>query len=221
MGVAYVDLLRCTIFSADNRHAVLAAAEASLVKALSLAPDHAFAHSCLGIVQAMTNRATQGIAECERALALIQTRLALIRRSALLRLSLDTLRKRKRTYKRRFVSVRAISSAHVWITLVGAAKLALYRDEEAVAWLRRAIETNRNYPNAHLWLAAALAHLGQLSEAGAQPKLGSRLIRRSRSHVTERAHRATIQFILPSASGFLKACARRGCRRNERSAIFS
>ena len=47
-----------------------AAAEATLMKALSLAPEHASAHLCLGGVQIQTNRAAQGIAECERALAL-------------------------------------------------------------------------------------------------------------------------------------------------------
>jgi len=39
VGVAFVDYLRCATFSADNRDAVLAAAEANLLKALSLAPD--------------------------------------------------------------------------------------------------------------------------------------------------------------------------------------
>ena len=37
---------------------------------LSLAPNHAMAHYLLGIVQIFTNRAAQGIAQCERALAL-------------------------------------------------------------------------------------------------------------------------------------------------------
>ena len=54
----------------DDRAARLAAAEAALIKALSLAPNHALAHLLLGIVQIFTNRAAQGIAECERALAL-------------------------------------------------------------------------------------------------------------------------------------------------------
>jgi hypothetical protein len=35
-----------------------------------------------------------------------------------------------------------------------------------------AIETNRNYPLAHLWLAAALAHLGRLSEARSAAQAG-------------------------------------------------
>ena len=41
-----------------------------MIKALSLAPRHASAHALLGVAQVMTNRAAQGIAECEQALAL-------------------------------------------------------------------------------------------------------------------------------------------------------
>jgi TolB-like protein/class 3 adenylate cyclase len=54
----------------DDWKAHLAAAEAASTRALSLAPNHARAHSVLGLVQSFTNRAVQGIAECERALAL-------------------------------------------------------------------------------------------------------------------------------------------------------
>ena len=45
-------------------------AERTLTEVLSMAPQHAFAHAILGLVQIVTNRAAQGIAECERALAL-------------------------------------------------------------------------------------------------------------------------------------------------------
>jgi tetratricopeptide (TPR) repeat protein len=62
--------------------------------------------------------------------------------------------------------------AHVWMAVAGIAKLVLCRDEEAIAWLRRAIEANRNYPMAHLWLAVALAHLGRLTEARAAAQAG-------------------------------------------------
>jgi tetratricopeptide (TPR) repeat protein len=44
-------------------------------------------------------------------------------------------------------------SAHRWMITAGGAKLYLDRDEEAVSWFRRAIETNRNYPLAHFFLA--------------------------------------------------------------------
>jgi tetratricopeptide (TPR) repeat protein len=54
----------------------------------------------------------------------------------------------------------------------GAAKLHLRADEEAVAWLGRSIESNRNWPLAHFFLAAALANLGRLKEAGAAAQAG-------------------------------------------------
>jgi tetratricopeptide (TPR) repeat protein len=69
VAAGWIDFYRATLF-VDNRAALLAAAEASMAKALSLAPDHAFAHACLGNVLMNTNRATEGIAECERALVL-------------------------------------------------------------------------------------------------------------------------------------------------------
>jgi tetratricopeptide (TPR) repeat protein len=70
VGLARVDAgvgLGCF---ADDRRAHLAAAEATLVKALSLAPNYAGAHLVLGAVQIHTNRAAQGMAESKRALAL-------------------------------------------------------------------------------------------------------------------------------------------------------
>ena len=54
----------------DDRSARLAAAEATLIKALSIAPQHARAQAILGILQISTNRAAQGIAKCEHALVL-------------------------------------------------------------------------------------------------------------------------------------------------------
>ena len=70
VGMARVDASTGASFMTDDRAAHLAAAETTLIKALSMAPQHALAHVVLGIVQIVTNRAAQGIAECERALAL-------------------------------------------------------------------------------------------------------------------------------------------------------
>jgi tetratricopeptide (TPR) repeat protein len=46
------------------------------------------------------------------------------------------------------------------------------KEEEAIAWLRRSIETNRNYPMSHFFLAAALARLGLLPEACSEVRTG-------------------------------------------------
>ena len=55
--------------------------------------------------------------------------------------------------------------AYIWMTFTGMAKNCLGSWEQAVAWLRRAIEANRNYPVAFFHLAAALGQLGRLDEA--------------------------------------------------------
>ena len=39
--------------------------------------------------------------------------------------------------------------AYIWMTIAGLAKIHLGSWEQAVAWFRRAIEANRNYPRAY------------------------------------------------------------------------
>ena len=58
------------------------------------------------------------------------------------------------------------------LAMVGFAKDYLGRYEEAVAWQRRSIDANPNYPNSHFHLAIALAHLGRLEEARAAARVG-------------------------------------------------
>jgi hypothetical protein len=50
--------------------------------------------------------------------------------------------------------------------------MQLGADAEAVEWLRRSIETNRNFALTHFHLAAALGLLGALDEARAAAKVG-------------------------------------------------
>ena len=56
--------------------------------------------------------------------------------------------------------------------MIGFAKLQITADAEDVVWFRRSIETNRNYPLAHLALGAALALLGSQEDAKASTKVG-------------------------------------------------
>ena len=55
---------------------------------------------------------------------------------------------------------------------LGRAKIQLGADAEAVDWLRRSIETNRNLPITYFTLAAALTSLDALEEARAAVKKG-------------------------------------------------
>jgi TolB-like protein len=70
VGHAHVDAISAGSFVTDDRSGGFSVAETTLIKALSLVPEHAQAHMLLGFVQISTNRAAQGIAECEQALSL-------------------------------------------------------------------------------------------------------------------------------------------------------
>ena len=67
------------------------------------------------------------------------------------------------------------TNAYHWMVSVGVAKQALGADAEAVLWLRRAIESNRNFALGHFFLAGALAKFGQLEEAKISAAEGLRL----------------------------------------------
>jgi TolB-like protein/tetratricopeptide (TPR) repeat protein len=172
VGAAGVDVAFAAGVLTDEDFARFAAAEADLTKALSLDPNHAVAHLLLGAVKMYTNRAAEGIAECEQALALdrnLATAHGLIGNA-------------------KYVSGRGgETEAHInealrlsprdtfaflWIAEVGLSKAQLGADTDAVSWLRRSLEANRNYPVAHFHLASALAWLGELDAARASVQAG-------------------------------------------------
>jgi Flp pilus assembly protein TadD len=81
---------------------------------------------------------------------------------------------------------------------LGRAKMQLGSDAEAVDWLRRSIETNRNFPLTHFHLAAALGLLGAVDEARAAAKVGLTLnpgftIRRFRAAAKSSDHPAYLK----------------------------
>ena len=58
------------------------------------------------------------------------------------------------------------------MTSAGVANNYLGLYDQAVAWFRRSIEANRNYPHPYFVLGAALAQLGRLDEARSAVKAG-------------------------------------------------
>ncbi len=155
----------------DDWIAHLTAAEVALTRALSLAPNHAQAHSVLGLVQSFTNP-VQGIAECERALALDHN---LADAHAFIGLAKFFLGRGEETEAHIREALRLSprdTNAYRWFMFVGLAKLFLGADVEAVVWLRRSIEANRNHPVTHCYLAAALSLLGSPDKARAAAQAG-------------------------------------------------
>jgi TolB-like protein len=158
-------------FVADPAGA-FAAAEAKLTRALSSFPDHARGHAYLGYVEVLTKRAAEGIAECEHALALDRN---LADAHAVIGLGKIFTGRAEEAEAHIGEALRLSPrdpSAYVWLSEAGIAKNHLGECEQAVLWCRRAIEANRNYPEAHFHLAAALARIGRLDEAHSAVKAG-------------------------------------------------
>jgi tetratricopeptide (TPR) repeat protein len=186
VGTAGVDFLSAALWFTDDRAARLEGAEATLTKVLSRAPNHAYAHYLLGLVQIFTNRAAEGIAKCEHALVLDRN---LATAHAVIGTGKYGAGRAEETESHVLEALRLSprdTLAYTWMVTAGVANLFLGRGEEAVAWLLRSIDANRNYPLSHFYLAAAHAHLGRMSEAQAAAKAGLALnptftIRRYRS----------------------------------------
>ena len=156
----------------DDPEPTLAAAEASLLKALALSPNHAPAHSTMGYLLCRSNRAPRAIEHLERALMIDPNRAN----------AHDLL-----GYAQIFIGRAEETEAHVmevlrlsprdawlqsWFLHAGTAKTFLGQFEEALPWLRKSIDANRNMPWAYFYLAACLAHLGRLEEARREVKAG-------------------------------------------------
>jgi TolB-like protein/class 3 adenylate cyclase/Flp pilus assembly protein TadD len=171
IGSAVVDTVEGVTLAA-NPLAAFTAAETKLTKALSQVPDNPQGHMWLGFVEIWTRRAAQGIARCEHALELDQN---LATAYFLIGYGKPFVGRAEETEsyiaKALRLSPRDIG-ANAWLFTVGTAKAGLGNYEQAVGWLQRSIEANRNFPHAHFFLASALAHLGRLEEARASVKAG-------------------------------------------------
>jgi TolB-like protein/Flp pilus assembly protein TadD len=169
---AYVDVQKAIFIQSKDRAAQLAGTEAALTKVLSLAPEYAFAHTCLGWLQIVTNRAVQGIAECEQALVLARNLVTAHAHIGLGKISIGRSEETEAHIQEALRLSPRDTYAYTWMSIAGYAKLSLGSDEEAVIRYRRSIEMNRNEPLAHFHLAAALAHLDRLDEARSAVQAG-------------------------------------------------
>jgi tetratricopeptide (TPR) repeat protein len=190
VGIAAVDATSAGFFIVNDRDARLAAAEATLIKALTMSPEHARAHMFLGGVLVVTKRAAQGIRERERALALDRNLADAHGFIGCAKVLIGRGEEAEAHIQDAFRLSPRDTGAHRWMHFAGLAKLTLGADAEAVAWLRRCLEANRNYPLAHFHLAGALALLGSLEEAGAAVRAGLALdptftIRRIRGRMSD------------------------------------
>ncbi|HEY1864283.1 MAG TPA: adenylate/guanylate cyclase domain-containing protein [Roseiarcus sp.] len=164
VGAALANGMFAGAHMSDDRATHLRAAEALAVKALSVAPENALAHLCLGVAQMFTNRAAQGIQEFERALAIDRN---LVAAHAYIGWAKNFVGRGEEAVAHIEDALRLSprdTAVYLWRTFNGSVKIFLAKDEEAVGELRRAIEANRNFAVAHILLAVALAGLERPEE---------------------------------------------------------
>ena len=172
VGLARLDAVLGAALMTDDYSARFTSAEASLTKALSLAPNHALAHVYLGLVKIFTKRVAQGIAQCERALALDRNLASAHVLIGIAKFLLGRGAETESHINEAFRLSPRDTLADRWMAWVGLAKAQLGADAEAVVWLRRGLDANRNYSAAHFLLAAVLVRLGELDEARAAAQAG-------------------------------------------------
>ncbi len=165
VGSARADAISGSLLYVGDPKAALAAAEAKLNKALSLVSDHARGHLVLGWVYMVTKRAARGLAECEYSLVLdrnLAQAHAFISTGKIMTCRFEDAEAHIAEALRLSPRDAFVST---WIGTVGIAKNFLGLWDQAIPWLQRSIEAERNNPLSHFMLGVAFAWLGQLSEA--------------------------------------------------------
>jgi TolB-like protein/class 3 adenylate cyclase len=172
VGLGTVETIIGTSYMTDDCRAALSKAEASLAKALAAAPNHSLAHLLMGYLLCGSNRASRGIESLERALALDPN---LARARAAMGYAQMHIGRSEETEAHVLEALRLSprdARVHTWFLHAGSAKTYLGKYEEALIWLRRSINANRNAPWAFFYSAACLAHLGRLDEARREAQAG-------------------------------------------------
>jgi TolB-like protein/class 3 adenylate cyclase/Flp pilus assembly protein TadD len=170
--IALADFLVAAYLFPEDRVMRLERAEAASLRALALAPESAIAHMSLGSVLGITNRPEQAIAELERTLALNPNPAIAQAAIGLCKVYVGRAEETEAHVKEALRLSPRDSSTSYWLMFVGVAKIFLGQNEEAVVWLGRSIEANRNNPMGHFLLAAVLADLDRMQEAQSAARAG-------------------------------------------------
>jgi tetratricopeptide (TPR) repeat protein len=122
-----------------------------------------------------SNHAVQGIAECERALAIDRNYADAHGWIGLGKVYVGRSEETEAHILEAFRISPRDTRMGLWALVAGIAKVFSGHDEEAVAWLNRSIELTPNSPMAHFYFATALGRAGRLEEARDEARAGLEL----------------------------------------------
>jgi TolB-like protein/class 3 adenylate cyclase len=152
VGGAWSDFGEVTDFASPDRAARLASAETSLLKALSAAPDNAMAHLSLSYVKMYSNRAAQGIAEAEQALALDRNLPRALVAIGNAKIFVGRAEETEGYVRQALRLSPRDPLAFRWMLQGGAANLHLGAYEDAAKWLGQSVTANPNFADSTSFL---------------------------------------------------------------------
>jgi TolB-like protein/class 3 adenylate cyclase/Flp pilus assembly protein TadD len=172
VGMAAVEVMAANTYQIKDQRSGLAAAEETLTDVLLRAPNYASAHFLMGMILTFTGRPSQGIAECERALALDRNLAAARAFIGVTKHRLGRVEETEADVREALRISPRDQDAFAWFAYLATAKLYLGKHDEAVEEYRRSQEYNRNHPLVSMYLGAALALGGRVEEARAEVREG-------------------------------------------------
>ncbi len=213
---AMVDFHFAEYLFSEDRASRLAGAEAALLEAIRLAPEHAGAHFALGPVLCVTGRAWEGIAACERALAIDQNLAGAHGAIGAFKAHVGRAEETEAHVREALRLSPRDSAAFHWLMLSAAptSSLADMR-KRSCGW---------NDPSRRTATTLCVIFISpeplRVSGGWRRPKLppgpGWRSIPNSPSRDFAPHRRATMPTRLPAMSSSPRHCARLGCRRHKR-----
>jgi TolB-like protein/class 3 adenylate cyclase/Tfp pilus assembly protein PilF len=172
LGTATADYQLATGYSVDDRIERLHSIEANLNRVLSQSPNNALAHYLMCRIKAASKRGAQGIAECERALALNPNLAAAYAQIGIAKIFEGHPEETESHVREAFRVSPHDTDAYDWVAFIAYAKQRLGAYEDALGFFRQSIELNPNYANGRFLMAADLVELGRLDEARAEVQAG-------------------------------------------------
>ena len=213
---AWVDLTVAIHLRSENRPERFRSAEADLGKALRLRPETADAHVALGLLRLQTNRADQGIAECERGLAIDRNH---PHAHALIGVGKNLTGRSDETEAHVLEALRISPHdrrAGMWLMIAATAKLWAGHDEEAVAGSVGRSSWTRTSRCVTSTLQLLRRFLSVWRKRAKRRAWGLNSIRASPSRGTAPQGPATIPSFSRAASAFTKACVWPEFRKDDR-----
>jgi TolB-like protein/class 3 adenylate cyclase/Flp pilus assembly protein TadD len=169
---ALVDFQTSANYYGGDSQSLMAAAEMKLTEALAAAPNFARAHYLMGWVLSATKRTERAVEELERALAIDPNLAGAHAAKGWAKIVSG----RAEDAEPHLLEALRLSprdaSSYMWFHFLGMAKAYLGEFAQALTWLRKSIDSNRNWPWGFFLLAACLAHLGRFDEARREVEAG-------------------------------------------------